>query len=202
MPEPSQRSIRFWRTAASWAERCLWLFGIVALGYAVLTWGEAAYEQAQGNQALDRLIRSAKARSDGPDAGAAAEGSLVGRIEIPRVGLSAVIFEGSNDGTLRRGVGHLTSSPPPGKPGNVVLAAHRDSFFRPLRNIRAGDTIALTTPGSVFHYVVVSTDIVGPQQTEVLRSVPGTDLTLITCYPFGYLGSAPDRYIVRGRTME
>ncbi|HEV2202487.1 MAG TPA: class D sortase [Bryobacteraceae bacterium] len=201
MPQIPQRSARFWRTASSWAERCLWWFGIVALGYAVLTWAEAAYEQAQGNRALDRMIRSGAARSNGPDGGAA-EGSLVGRIEIPRVGLSSVIFEGSGDGTLQRGVGHLTSSPLPGKPGNVVLAGHRDSFFRPLRNIRAGDTIALTMPRKVFHYVVVSTDIVGPQQTEVLRPVPGTDLTLITCYPFGYLGSAPDRYIVRGRTME
>ena len=200
MPEPRQRSSDFWRGAASWAERCLWLFGIVALGYAVLVWGEAAYEQAHGNQALDRMIQLGNARRDGPDAGA--EGSLVGRIEIPRVELSAVIFEGTSDGTLRRGVGHLTSSPLPGKPGNVVLAGHRDSFFRPLRKIRAGDTIALTTPRSVFHYAVVSTDIVGPQQTEVLKSTPGTDLTLITCYPFGYLGSAPDRYIIRGRTIQ
>lgn len=198
MRELQQPPSFFWRGAASWAERCLWLFGIVALGYAVLTWADAAYEQAQGNQALDRLIRSGHALSDG----AAAEGSLVGRIEIPRVGLSAVIFEGSSNGTLRRGVGHLTSSPLPGKPGNVVLAGHRDSFFRPLRSIRAGDTIALTTPQSVSRYVVVSTDIVDPEQTEVLKSIPGIDLTLITCYPFGYLGNAPERYIVRGRTIQ
>jgi sortase A len=121
----------------------------------------------------------------------------VGRIDIPRLDLSVVVFEGTSDATLARGVGHLTGSAGPGARGNLVLAGHRDTFFRELRNIREGDEVNIKGPQGEFEYQVESTAIVEPDQTEVLKPSDGATLTLITCYPFRYIGNAPQRFIVR-----
>ena len=126
----------------------------------------------------------------------------MGSIEISRLNLSAMVFEGTSDGTLARGVGHLTGSAPPGEPGNLVLAGHRDTFFRKLRGIREGDAITVNAPEGEFEYVVESTAVVSPDATEVLRPGNGATLTLITCYPFRFIGSAPDRFIVRARKVR
>jgi len=131
-----------------------------------------------------------------------AAGSLVGRIEIPRLKFSAVIFEGIDDATLDRGVGHLAGTAIPGELGNLVLAGHRDTFFRPLKKIREGDEIDVTGPDGVSRYKVEFTQIVAPESTEVLRSTGGSTLTLITCYPFRFIGNAPDRFIVRGQKVD
>jgi sortase A len=131
-----------------------------------------------------------------------AEGSLVGRIDIPRLDLSAVVFEGTTDDTLARGVGHLRGSAGPGERGNLVLAGHRDTFFRELRNIREGDEVDIKGPQGEFEYQVESTTIVNPDQTEVLEPGNGDTLTLITCYPFRYIGNAPQRFIVRASKVE
>ena len=124
------------------------------------------------------------------------EGALVGHIEIGRIGLSAVIFEGTSEGTLDLGVGHLTSSVTPDRKGNVVLAAHRDTFFRPLRSIEVGDAITLTTPQGRFYDKVESTEVVKPTEVSVIQPTRDATLTLITCYPFAFLGAAPERFIV------
>ena len=121
----------------------------------------------------------------------------MGRIDIPRLDLSAVVFEGTSDHTLARGVGHLRGSAGPGERGNLVLAGHRDTFFRELRNIRQGDEVNIRGPQGEFEYQVESTAIVDPDQTEVLKPSGGATLTLITCYPFYYIGNAPERFIVR-----
>jgi sortase A len=121
----------------------------------------------------------------------------VGRIDIPRLDLSAVVFEGTSDDTLARGVGHLRGSAGPGERGNLVLAGHRDTFFRALRNIRQGDEVNIKGPQGEFEYQVASTTIVDPDRTEVLRPSDSATLTLITCYPFHYIGNAPQRFIVR-----
>ena len=124
----------------------------------------------------------------------------MGRIEIPRVGVSAVVLEGSDDTTLRRGVGHIPETSLPGV-GNVGLAAHRDSFFRGLKDIRKNDIIRLQTLEGTFRYRVEWTEIVQPEETQVLRQEGTSELTLVTCYPFYYLGSAPKRFIVRAREV-
>jgi LPXTG-site transpeptidase (sortase) family protein len=108
-----------------------------------------------------------------------------------------VVLEGSDTGTLRLGVGRLRNSGLPGEPGNVVLAGHRDTFFRSLREIRPGDRISLRTPAGSFPYTVDWTSVVNPTDTSVIKPTASSALTLVTCYPFYYVGSAPQRFIVR-----
>jgi sortase A len=129
------------------------------------------------------------------------DGSLVGRIEIPRVGVSAIVLEGADTKTLRRGVGHIPETSLPGI-GNVGLAAHRDSFFRGLKGIRKNDIIKLQTLNGTFRYRVEWTQIVQPEDTEVLADDGVSELTLVTCYPFNYVGSAPKRFIVRAQEVQ
>lgn len=125
------------------------------------------------------------------------EGSLVGKIEIPKINLSAVILEGVQTKTLRLAVGHLPGTPMPGEAGNVELAAHRDTFFRGLRNVKKGDLVALSTlSGTTYEYRVESLAVVSPGSTDVLANFPGPGVNLITCYPFSYVGAAPERFVV------
>lgn len=122
---------------------------------------------------------------------------LFGQIEIARLGLSAMVVEGTSTRALFGGVGHLTESARPGEAGNVVLAAHRDTFFRPLEHVRQGDLIHLKTVSGSFAYRVETISIVEPTQTEVLAPTEEPVLTLVTCYPFRFIGPAPKRFIVR-----
>jgi sortase A len=129
------------------------------------------------------------------------EGDLLGEITNDRIGLRAVISEGESEGVLRRAAGHVPSTAAPGETGNVALAGHRDGLFRPLREIRVGDVLAVTTHGTAIHYTVEWTRVVTPTDVWVLGPVSGHVLTLITCYPFAFIGSAPDRFIVRAREV-
>jgi sortase A len=122
--------------------------------------------------------------------------SVIGRLEIPRLNLAVMVREGADEGTLSRAVGHIPGTALPGNVGNVGLAGHRDTFFRALRNIRADDTIELETTAGTYRYVVKSTRIVTPRDVSVLEASGGETLTLVTCYPFYYVGSAPKRFIV------
>lgn len=127
------------------------------------------------------------------------EGEPLGRIEIRRIGLAVMILEGTEEGTLHLAVGHIPGTSLPGQPGNVALAGHRDTFFRALRNIRKDDEIMLTTLAGSYRYQVDSTKVVEPEETDVLDNGNGDILTLVTCYPFSFVGSAPRRFIVRAR---
>ena len=129
-------------------------------------------------------------------------GSTIGRIEIARIKLSAVVREGTDDKTLKRSAGHVPSTALPGDHGNVGIAAHRDSFFSNLRHVREGDVIRMTTTWGVYEYTVDSLTIVFPENVEVLDPTPAPSLTLVTCYPFNYVGSAPKRFIVRARQVN
>jgi sortase A len=119
------------------------------------------------------------------------------KLDIPRAGLSAMVMEGADDATLRLAVGHIPGTRLPGQAGTVGLAGHRDSFFRGLNKIRIGDEITLSTPEETFHYTVESIRIVSPDDVSVLRDTAYPSLTLVTCYPFYYVGPAPQRWIVR-----
>jgi len=122
---------------------------------------------------------------------------VLGRLEIPRLGVKAMVREGADESTLQRAVGHIPGTALPGSIGNVALAGHRDTFFRGLRNIQKNDAIDLETEDGTYRYVVQSTKIVGPRDVSVLAASTGETLTLVTCYPFYYVGSAPKRFIVR-----
>jgi sortase A len=108
-----------------------------------------------------------------------------------------MVREGAGEGTLRTAVGHIPGTALPGAAGNVALAGHRDTFFRALRNIRKNDSIDVQTGHGTYRYLVESTEIVGPRDVAVLKASGGETLTLVTCYPFYYVGSAPKRFIVR-----
>jgi sortase A len=112
-----------------------------------------------------------------------------------------MIMEGIDGRTLRRAVGHIPGTPLPGQQGNVAIAGHRDTFFRPLRNIKHDDEITLTTLAGSYRYVVDSTQVVEPEDTQVLDDSGGTILTLVTCYPFYFVGPAPKRFIVRAHKI-
>lgn len=125
----------------------------------------------------------------------------LGRLEVPRLGLSAIVMPGTGRRTLRRAVGHIEGTALPGEPGTVGLAGHRDSHFRPLERIAPGDEIVLTTPAGEFRYQVGWTEIVRPEEVDVLDPKGEPYLTLVTCYPFDFLGDAPDRFIVQARQV-
>jgi sortase A len=117
-------------------------------------------------------------------------------LRIPRLRFEAPVLEGTDEWTLDRGVGHIEGTPPPGRAGNVGLAGHRDGFFRVLKDVAEGDVLVLELPGEVRHYRVVRLTIVGPDDVRVLAPTPGPRLTLVTCYPFYFVGAAPRRFIV------
>jgi sortase A len=124
-------------------------------------------------------------------------GAPIGLIEIPRLGLSSVVLEGDDTEALLLGVGHLSDTPLPWHGGNTVFAAHRDTFFRPLAHIRKNDVIKFSTADAEFEYVVTELKVVEPTAVEVLKPTTAATLTLITCFPFDYIGPAPQRFIVR-----
>jgi sortase A len=124
------------------------------------------------------------------------EGDLVGKLDVPRIGISVMVLQGIEPHTLTVGAGHVPGTPPPGADGNVAIAAHRDTFFRKLERIVAGDSIRLSTALRTYEYVVDSTEIVDPEDTRVMESRALPELTLITCYPFYFVGAAPKRFVV------
>ncbi len=126
---------------------------------------------------------------------------LVGRLTIPRLRLSAVIRQGAGEETLRAALGHIPDTPMPGEVGNVGVAGHRDTLFRSLRGVRKDDVIVLETLGGRYVYQVETMRIVKPTEVSVLRSTAQPELTLVTCYPFYYVGPAPDRFIVHARQI-
>jgi sortase A len=132
-----------------------------------------------------------------------AEGSVLGRVEIARLNLSAIVREGVDQNTLSRAVGHLPYTALPGQAGNFAIAAHRDTLFRVLKDIQKDDRISFQSPAGSYTYEVISTKIVKPSDLSVIQPDGSKKLlTMITCYPFYYIGSAPKRFIVQARLVE
>jgi sortase A len=132
-----------------------------------------------------------------------AEGSVLGRVEIPRLNLSAIVREGVDQKTLSLAVGHLPYTALPGQAGNFAIAAHRDTLFRALKDIQKDDRIGFQSPAGTYTYEVISTKIVKPSDLSVIQPEGSKKLlTMITCYPFYYIGSAPKRFIVQARLVE
>jgi sortase A len=180
-------------------------FGIAALGYVSYALLDAKLFQAYENREFDRAIRNfrppdALTSISVPDARPhlpVEPGSTLGRIEIGRLGVSVIVLEGTSGRTLRRGIGHIDGTSFPGDDGNIGLAGHRDTFFRELRHVRNGDEITLATLAGSRTYRVESIRVVDPTTIDVLTESGESVLTLVTCYPFDFVGAAPKRFIVR-----
>jgi sortase A len=127
------------------------------------------------------------------------DSSLIGKLEIPSIQLSVMLREGVDAASLRKAAGHLPSSALPGDSGNFVLLGHRDTFFRPLRGIAQGDTIRVRSLRQVFTYTVDSIRIESPELSWAVQDTSAPVLTLITCFPFDYVGPAPRRFVVQAR---
>ena len=191
-------------------ERGLLIIGVVCLGYFGYVSAETALYQAYETRELDAILASvpaarpaATATVDRPSPPRAQplSGSLLGRLEIPRLNVSAIVRAGSDSRTLQLAIGHIGGTALPGEPGNVGLAAHRDTFFRRLGEIRVDDQVRFVTRDGTFTYRVEGTRIVNPRDVWVLDQTEDPALTLITCYPFRYIGSAPQRFIVRAQLV-
>jgi sortase A len=217
--------LRFTKALLRRAERLSFAFGFVCMGLCAFMLVRAWFFQAYQDWAFDQESRgevvsvseflSQAAMLSGSDdtrfvASLAAGGRLaqtigfhspddngvLGRIEIPRLGLKAMILEGVSQRTLALALGHIPGTALPGSKGNVGIAGHRDTFFRSLAGIHQNDDIVVTTRDGSYRYHVDSCAVVGPRDTRVLEDSQQPSLTLVTCYPFRYLGPAPERFIV------
>jgi sortase A len=177
---------------------------LTAAGIGLL--GLVAYEKVDTHiyqeRARAQLVVEARAPKPAPGTVPLQEGDLLGEIVSERIGLRAAISEGESDGVLRRAVGHVPDTAAPGQIGNVALAGHRDGFFRPLRDIRVGDVITVTAGGVDVRYEVEWTRVVAPADVWVIGPSSARVLTLITCYPFTFIGDAPSRFIVRAQLQS
>jgi sortase A len=194
-----------------WTYGALLAAAVSMLGYCAYVLMDTWIFQKAERSHFDRLLAE-RPRSNG-EAGQtgspalpgnlppAATNGLIGRIEIPRLGVSVMVVEGTSRTTLRRAAGHISGTALPGQLGNVGISGHRDTFFRPLRKIQQNDIITLVTLLGEYRYRVVSTKVVGPDDVAVLSPSGNEILTLVTCYPFFFVGSAPDRFIVRAERV-
>ncbi len=191
---PKRKSATMFRAASYF----FLIVGLLALGYSVYAVVDGRVYQSYQQAKFEAKLENGKREPPPPRI---AEGGVIGEIQVPRLHLKAIVVQGDSHTILRRAVGHVPETALPGEQGNVALAGHRDTFFRPLRNIRLGDAITLKTSDRDFQYVVESTAIVASSEVGVLEASTGRTLTLITCFPFDYLGPAPNRFVVRAHEV-
>ena len=189
------KSIAAW--LAYFLEWTLLGLGLGCLGVYAFETVEARKFQAEQTAAFER---AATKRTAPPPVTA---GGLLGMLDVPRLKLSTPVIEGDDDETLERAVGHLPDTALPWEQGNSAIAGHRDGLFRPLKDVKVGDEIRFRTTRNEYRYKVTGTSIVQPDDVSVLepRRSQAT-LTLITCYPFYYVGSAPQRFIVHAQREQ
>lgn len=179
-----------------WTRNILLVSGILALSYVVFTLVNARIYQNNAVLTLDKQIQAEEQHKVEQPAPPIREGDVLGRIEIPRIGVSVAVLQGTTWRTLRLGVGHIKGTALPGEPGNIGIAGHRDTYFRALKDIRKDDEIQLQTAAGIAKYEVDSIQITSPSNNSVLAPTTESSLTLVTCYPFYYIGAAPERFIV------
>jgi sortase A len=186
------------RSILRWSQRLLFITGTFALGYVAFTLLNARLYQVSAKRSLETQIHGEKGHHESKPKPALKTGDVLGRVAIPRLGISVAVLQGTSSRMLRLGVGHIEGTPLPGETGNTGIAGHRDTFFRELKDIRENDEIQLQTATELFHYEVDWVKVVDPDDITVLEpSTFGSTLTLVTCYPFYFVGSAPRRFVVR-----
>ena len=208
-----------WRRRLRWLERGALIIGLLCLGL----WARAqlrswAFQSAESKKLATarREVVPAPAGTPGPEvsrerrtrattkkpAKSARPVAAIGRIEIPRLRIQAMVAEGTDARTLDLAVGHIASTAPPGSPGNCGLAGHRDTFFSGLGGVRAGDLVRFSSRERTYTYEVQWSRVVDPDRVDTLDPTPVPSLTLVTCYPFTYVGRAPQRFVVRARQVD
>lgn len=223
--------LHFTKSLLRRSERISFAVGLTLLGFCAAMLGQSWFFQSYENWAFEQELKGAPVSYAGfladtvsmpspapPEAIApfaanapggrsvefepSVDRSIVGRIEIPRIDLKAMIHEGVTQRTLALAVGHIPGTALPGRTGNVGIAGHRDTFFRGLRSVQPGDAIILTTLEGSYEYRVESAEVVAPGDTRVLADSTQPELTLVTCYPFYYVGPAPERFIVHAKRAK
>jgi sortase A len=191
VPTHMQRFLR-------WSQRLLFMIGVVMLGYVGFTLLDATLYQASAKRSLENQILLQMEPHESRPRPAIKPGDVLGRLDIPRLGISVAVLQGTSSRILRRGAGHIEGTPLPGETGNIGIAGHRDTFFRQLKDIRKDDEIQLETATGLSRYDVEWVKVVEPGDTTVLGvSTTENTLTLVTCYPFYFVGPAPRRFVVR-----
>ena len=212
------------------AERILMAAGLLLLGLYAAAWAHGrisswaslrAFDDATAALKKAENAASAAAAVPTPDPGGldfslwsprrvgayreslrAAVGVPLAVLRIPKIGVVVPVLEGTDDFSLNRGVGHIEGTPRPGDAGNVGIAGHRDGFFRGLKDVATGDRIEMVTSKGTEVFQVDRITVVAPEEVSVLAATPSPHLTLVTCYPFYFIGDAPQRYIVRAARVE
>jgi sortase A len=179
-----------------WTRFVLLIIGILALSYVAITLIVARIYQRNALLTLNKQIQAEEQHKAEQPVPTINEGDVLGRIEIPRIGISVAVLQGTTPRTLRLGVGHIKGTALPGETGNIGVAGHRDTYFRALKDIRKDDEIQLQTATGIDRYEVDWIQITSPSNIGVLAPTTKSSLTLVTCYPFYYIGAAPERFIV------
>ena len=194
-----------------WMERGLLTAGVVLGAWCAAVLVEARFHQSVPVEAPLKVTQTAVPVLPGDGGSSAAHpaapsapavGSVIGKLEAPSVQMTTTVLEGSDDATLSRGAGHIEDTPFPGQPGNIGIAGHRDTVFRPLRRIKVGDPLQITTADRTYRYRISKTLIVGPDDVYVLDPTARPTVTLVTCYPFEFIGHAPKRFIVQAELTD
>ncbi len=200
------------RAVVRWLERGLWTVGVAALAlWVAFTWDGrmgaehelrtfAAHRLEAARPAtppIDQRLWSSKRMAAWRDALEREAPVALAVLRIPRLELEVAVLPGTDEWTLNRAVGHIEDTPSPGETGNSGIAGHRDGFFRVLKDVQVGDWLDLETLDRRLTFRVERTWIVKPEDVSVLDATASPALTLVTCYPFYFVGSAPERFIVR-----
>jgi len=185
------------RTFLRWTQRLLFVTGILLLGYVGFTLLEARLYQVSAKRSLANQIQIEKERPQTQPKTPVKKGDVLGRMDIPRLGMSVAVLQGTSSRVLRLGIGHIAGTPFPGEAGNIGIAGHRDTFFRGLKDIRTNDEIQLQTASGLSRYEVDWAKVVANDDQRVLAPSAESALTLVTCYPFYFVGPAPKRFVVR-----
>jgi sortase A len=180
----------------AWLERLLLVAGVVCLGWTGATWLDVYRFQREQSRVLEDQYSAVHAAM-APARNTIDPSGPIGRLDIPRLDVSVVVMPGDDGVTLNKAVGHLPDTPLPWNGGNTALAGHRDTFFRPLERLNSGDEIVFDTLRGRFRYRVRRTVVVEPEDLWVLAPSASPTLTLITCYPFTFVGPAPKRFVVQ-----
>ena len=185
----------------AWTEQAFLVAGLACLTYAGAVWTNASVQQRSAMRELAETTAPGRWTSAMVAPEVVPTNAVIGALDIPRIGLSVAARQGDQGQALETAVGHLPDTPLPWETGNAAFAGHRDTFFRPLENLRFEDEIELRTAHGTFEYRVRHITIVDPDAVWILDAPRDVSLTLITCYPFKYIGPAPRRFVVQAERV-